>query len=583
MFEKFNKRKSQFFNLLDRKDRIDFTKILSLSIIGSIFELFGLGIILPVLTILIKGEAEFLNDVTIINKLNFDDTTQLLTFLFFLIFLVYLIKSIIIIYIKLQNAKFIFSINNKLSTKVFKNYMEKNYLFHVNSNSATLTKNVQSETQLFSQGFLAASLNVILELIISVAILSFLMFLYTKITLLIFIMFSVAVIIYLKFFRKKISDLGRERVKNEGLRFKHIFEGFNGIKEILVFNKKNFFIDYFSDRNSKLNIVGTKQRFYASIPQTFLELFTVFILCFFTIILINIGHPTDELLIILGIYAASIFKLLPAASRIISGIQEISYSMPSLDILNKIFTKEVSEFNKNVNQDSKDEFDNFEKSIEIKDVLFKYEKNKENLIIRADHLVLEKNKVTGIVGESGSGKSTLISILLGLYGRENSKIFIDKKLITNFKSFRKVVGYVPQDIFLLNDTFRKNIAFGINENEINLEKIKYSCKIANIQNFIEKSEFSYNSIVGEKGLNISGGQKQRLGIARALYNNPKILILDEATSSLDNQNEKSILDDLVKNNNSITIILISHKQNIIENYCNQIYKIENGEVKALLK
>ena len=445
----------------------------------------------------------------------------------------------------------------------------------------SLTKNVLSETRSFSQGLLSSTLNIILDLIITFVILLFLFFLYPKITLLIFLMFSAAIIIYLKFFRKKMLNLGRERVKNEGLRFKDIFQGFYGIKEILVFNKKKFFIDYFSETNLKLNIVGTKHLFYSSIPQIFLELFTVFILCAFTITLLNIGYSTQELLIILGIYAASIFKLLPSASRIIASIQQISFSMPSLEILNKIFLDKETDLNQNIERDT--ENINFEKFIEIKNVLFRYEKNKKDLNLNVDSIIIKKNKVTGIVGESGTGKSTLISILLGLYGRENSQILVDNIPIVNFRSFRKIVGYVPQDIFLLNDTFKKNIAFGIEENNINLEKIKNSCKTANIQNFIEKTEFSYESLVGEKGLNISGGEKQRLGIARALYNNPKVLILDEATSSLDSLNEKSILDDLIKNNLSITIILISHKSNIIENYCDEIYKIENGKAKELKK
>tara|TARA_Y100000590_G_scaffold446881_1_gene581267 strand:- start:2889 stop:4637 length:1749 start_codon:yes stop_codon:yes gene_type:complete len=580
-FKKFDKYKAQFLKLLDKKDKINYIKILFLSFLGSIFELLGLGILLPVLTILIKDDTQFLDNIPLINKLNLEDKTELLTFFFFLIIIVYLIKSLIIGYIKLQNAKFIFSINDKISSKVFRNYMNKNYLFHVNTNTADLTKNVLSETRSFSQGLLSSTLNIILDLIITFVILLFLFFLYPKITLLIFLMFSAAIIIYLKFFRKKMLNLGRERVKNEGLRFKDIFQGFYGIKEILVFNKKKFFIDYFSETNLKLNIVGTKHLFYSSIPQIFLELFTVFILCAFTITLLNIGYSTQELLIILGIYAASIFKLLPSASRIIASIQQISFSMPSLEILNKIFLDKETDLNQNIERDT--ENINFEKFIEIKNVLFRYEKNKKDLNLNVDSIIIKKNKVTGIVGESGTGKSTLISILLGLYGRENSQILVDNIPIVNFRSFRKIVGYVPQDIFLLNDTFKKNIAFGIEENNINLEKIKNSCKTANIQNFIEKTEFSYESLVGEKGLNISGGEKQRLGIARALYNNPKVLILDEATSSLDSLNEKSILDDLIKNNLSITIILISHKSNIIENYCDEIYKIENGKAKELKK
>ena len=282
----------------------------------------------------------------------------------------------------------------------------------------------------------------------------------------------------------------------------------------------------------------------------------------------------DALIIILGIYTAAIFKILPSISRIIVSVQSIIYSKPSIEILKDILKDET------FNQKANIEKIYLNKTIELVDIVFNFKKDKTSEL-KIKRLIIPKNKITGLFGDSGAGKSTIINILLGLIRPSRGEVLVDGNLVDNFEKFRNNLGYVPQDVYLLNNTVKANIAFGVEETQIDIERIKGCCKLANIDGFIEKLEHKYDSQIGERGLNVSGGEKQRLGIARALYHNPEILILDESTSALDEITELNILDDLNQLKTKKTIIIITHKKSIIKKYCENVYKVEKGQVNIL--
>ena len=191
---------------------------------------------------------------------------------------------------------------------------------------------------------------------------------------------------------------------------------------------------------------------------------------------------------------------------------------------------------------------------------------------------IEKGTSVGIIGRSGSGKSTLVDLILGLLNPNNGKISVDGINIKYNKNlWQKNIGYIPQDIYLLDDTIKNNIVFGIDEEKIDYKLLNESIKTAQLEKFIELSEYKLDTIVGNRGAKISGGEKQRIGIARALYNNPKILIFDEATSALDIDNENKILEEIYDGINDKTLIIISHRNNTVK-YCESIYVMEQGEV-----
>ena len=561
-------------HILENNDKKKFITIIILLFIGAFFELLGLGLILPTLTILISENAVFYESFLKSNNINFVNKNNIIYFLLSALIVVYFLKTIFMLFVKYKNYEFVFDLNKNISNRVFGNYLNKDFLFHVGSRSSVLIKNVISETALFTTGFLQSFISLILETIIVIFIFIFLTVAYPIITISLLSSFMLIMFIYLRLVKKKINYLANKRVKFEALRFQSVFEGFNGIKEVLVQNKKFFFFGSFFEKNHALNKINKKRAFLSQVPNISLEFFTIILFCSITIILINTMKDNDALIIILGIYTAAIFKILPSISRIIVSVQSIIYSKPSIEILKDILKDET------FNQKANIEKIYLKKTIELVDIVFNFKKDK-NSELKIKRLIIPKNKITGLFGDSGAGKSTIINILLGLIRPSRGEVLVDGNLVDNFEKFRNNLGYVPQDVYLLNNTVKANIAFGVEETQIDIERIKECCKLANIDGFIEKLEHKYDSQIGERGLNVSGGEKQRLGIARALYHNPEILILDESTSALDEITELNILDDLNQLKTKKTIIIITHKKSIIKKYCENVYRVEKGQVNIL--
>ena len=560
--------------ILRSEDKKKFIIIVTLLFIGALLELLGLGLILPTLTILISENSLLYENFFKSNNINFINKDNILYYFLIVLILIYFIKTVFMLFVRHMNYEFIFGLNKKISNRVFNNYLNKDFLFHTGSNTAVLVKNVISETTLFTQGFLQSLSSLILETIIVMFIFIFLLITYPTITINLLIFFIIVSFIYFKLVRIKINYLANKRVKYEALRYQSVFQGFYGIKEILVQNKKNFFLESFYKKNFEVNKIGKEAGFLSQVPNIGLEFLTILLFCSITAILSITMNDDNALIIVLGVYAAAIFKIVPSISRIIVAIQSIIYSKPSIEILKDTLKDEV--LNKTINTEKT----NLKKNIELVDIIFSFKKDITSEL-NIKKLIISKNKITGLFGDSGAGKSTIINILLGLIKPEKGKILIDGNEINNFEKFRNNLGYVPQDVYLLNDTVKANVAFGIDNDLIDMERVIECCKLANIDNFIDNLEYKYDSQIGERGLNISGGEKQRLGIARALYHDPEILILDESTSALDEITELNILDDLNQLKNKKTIIIITHKKMIMKRYCENVYRVEGGQVTIL--
>jgi len=563
-----------FIQILQNEDRKKFIIIITLLFIGAFFELLGLGLILPTLTILISENSGVYENFFKSSGINFVNKDNIIYYFLSALILVYFIKTVFMLFIKYENYKFTFDLNKKISNRIYKSYFNKDFLFHVTNNSSVLVKNVLSETALFTTGFLQSLITLMIESLITIFIFIFLIVAYPTITITLLLSFMLIVFTYVKIVRKKINYLANKRIKLEALRFQSVFQGFNGIKEILIQNKKDFFLESFFEKNLILNKINRKTGFMSQIPNLGLEFFTIIIFCSITIVLTNTTKDNDALIIILGIYTAAIFKILPSISRIIVSLQSIIYSKPSIEILKDVLKDE------SFNQKTNIEKIYLNQKIELVDIIFNFKKNVTSEL-KIKRLIIPKNKITGIFGNSGAGKSTIINILLGLIKPKKGAVLVDGNLVDNFEKFRNNLGYVPQDVYLLNDTVKANIAFGVEEDQVDIERIKECCKLAKIDSFIEKLEFKYSSLIGERGLDVSGGEKQRLGIARALYHDPEILILDESTSALDEITELNILDDLNELKSKKTIIMITHKKKIIKEYCENVYRVEKGQVNIL--
>ncbi len=311
------------------------------------------------------------------------------------------------------------------------------------------------------------------------------------------------------------------------------------------------------------------------VPRFYLELLSVISLVVFIYLLLLNNQELDSIMITLGVFVGATFRLLPSINRILSSLQNIKYYKSSLDIIS--FELEGAEKEiKNKELDANIIY--FNKSLELKDISFCYEENKP--ILDKINLKIDKGDLVGIIGQSGAGKTTLINIIVGLLAKDSGKIFLDDKQLgkANINLWRNKVGYVPQDVYLTDDTIENNIAFGIEKNKINSKNIENAIEQSQLKTFIDQLPNGKNTIVGERGVQISGGQRQRIGIARALYNDAELLILDEATSALDVETESQFIEAVLNLKGNKTVLIITHRLSTIEN-CDKIFKIEKGEIK----
>jgi ABC-type multidrug transport system fused ATPase/permease subunit len=351
-------------------------------------------------------------------------------------------------------------------------------------------------------------------------------------------------------------------------------QGLGGVKDIKLNGRERFFLESFSNHIQENAKIGTKATTLNLVPRIYLEILAVFAMAGLVIVFIIQNKPLDSLITILGIFIVAAFRMIPSANRIMMSIQNIRAAYPTVDLVYNEFCNINQEAKKNNIDEQKLNFSN---QIVIKNLDFSYT-NKLPYTIENISLVINKGESIGLIGPSGSGKSTLVDLVLGLLKPNHGEINIDGVNIENIlRSWQKQIGYVSQSIYLTDDTLRNNIAFGINESQIDDFSINRAIKAAQLEEFINTLPDGINTNVGERGVRLSGGQRQRIGIARALYPDPSVLVLDEATSALDTNTEKEVMNAVNGLHGEKTLIIIAHRLTTVEN-CDKIYKISNGKL-----
>jgi ABC-type multidrug transport system fused ATPase/permease subunit len=549
------------------------------SLVGVIFEMVGIGILIPALTLILDGSSgnKFPLMLNIISFIGNPNRENLVIIFMTSIFVINLIKSFFLIWLTWVSANFSSTMLAYQSTFLFSGYLKMPYAFHFNKNSATIIRNIQSETTAF-YSLISAGITLLIEVMLLVGILIMLFFVEPIGTLIagfILIFFS---IIPHTLSKKKLKKWGDNRQFISGLITKTLNESLGAIKEINLTNKQNYFINIFSENSDWHAKIYTKVNTIAAAPKYYLELLAIFGMSSISVIMILQHKPLTDLVPTLALFAASAFRIIPSISRILNSIQTITFNTPVVDVIYKE-TKMIRDNNLRlsmVNNISIEEKQFFNKYLELKDVAFCYN---ENLVLKNINLKINKGECIGIIGISGSGKTTLIDLVTGLLEPSKGELLIDgiKDIKVVRRNWQKNIGYVPQSIYLMDDTFYKNIAFGYLEDDIDKEKVSMAIKAAQLEDLINALPEGLNTKIGERGVRLSGGQRQRIGIARALYLEPKILVLDEATSSLDNKTENDFMNSVNNLRGTITIIIVSHRLTTLNN-CDFIYKLKNGQL-----
>lgn len=574
----------KFFYILNSDQKKRSFYLIILLICCSFLEILGISAFLPVIN-LISGSQEklsyynnFLSNY--FGYLQTVDANNLLIFFIFLIFILQFLKLLFLLFTSKIQSNLINNISSFISKNLFNNFIHQDYSFFLKNNSSILINKILNETQHLVNNCLSASFIIFSEFLIMLSMCALLFYYNPKSFLLSFFSLFFFSLIFIFMTKKNIVHLSKTRQEYQAFCIKELQEGFRAIKDIKMFNKEKEFFLKFNSKIDTYSKCAAKIQYISMLPRLFLEFITILVMLFLVVFLFFSGSPLSDILVLLALYALAAFRILPSINRLLSSYQSLSFGLLSLDTIyndykffsnNKVKNLIVSE--------SKKIF--FKKSIDLKNITFVYSQNKK-VILNNVSLSISANTTVGIIGESGSGKTTLIDIIVGLLRPSSGKILVDGKEI-NFDEYqwKNNIGYVPQNIYLLDDSIKKNIAFGYQDFHIDEENIISSSNISETDEFVKLLPKKYDTIVGEAGVNLSGGQKQRIGIARAFYNNSNFIALDEATSSLDFETEEKIMSNIFKMKEFKTILISAHKLALLKN-CDYIYEVKNGEVKEYI-
>ncbi len=571
------------WKIISNKSRSRLKIYLILVFIVSSLEVIGISLILPIISALnndlINSNFYFLNNLF----LNFKIETQIELVTFFLgIFLLFILfKNIIISFFIYYESFVCQNILVETSEKLFSNYLRSPFQFHLNTNSSKLVRNTHTETDIFGSTVQSIIL-LISESVVTIFIISFLLYYQPFGTLIIISIFSISSFLFIFFTKSRLNDYAKTRIKYTGKSLKIIMEGLLCIKDIKILNKEIYFISNLIDRLSRKKIAVIWYTFFSNIPKLFLELIIITSVCILMFFLIIENYSSTEIFEVIGIFVASAFRLLPSINKMQLAYHRFLWGEPSVNViydqiinLNKNNLNDI-QFEKKI---SRENF-NFKKQIKIKNISFYYKKNSK-FNIKNINFVINKGESIGIVGPSGSGKSTILNIILGLLKPRSGEIFFDNQNVNNIKGWNKNIGYVPQNVYLTDDSIFNNIAFGVGKDKFKIKKVENSLKKAQLKEFVNTLPNKENTIVGEKGVRLSGGQVQRIGIARALYQNPSILVLDEASSALDFKTESSLMSAVNLLRGKTTMIIVTHRISTVKK-CDKIIELKNGKIYKII-
>tara|TARA_B100001559_G_C16494326_1_gene619961 strand:+ start:185 stop:1909 length:1725 start_codon:yes stop_codon:yes gene_type:complete len=568
--------KQNLKNVVDGKQKVFLVILLFGSIFLSLFEMIGIGSI-GIFVAILSDSQSFIEKIPFESLQSFLSQFKInkLIILFGIaLTLVFLFKNLLIVIYKFFELRIKNKINLDISKKIYSEYLHRDISFHNNKNPAELVNIVNSVTNSASL-YIFTIINFIKEIFLIFFLISGLFVINFKLSLyLLLAILIVSSILYISI-KNFIKKLGKDGIEIEKNILKSLNEGLGGIKIIKTLKNYNFFVKEFKNLKSKQFDMLLIVQILALLPKLLLEIFAVACTAVLTIFLLKTNLTFVQIIPILTVISLILVRMIPSFSNINTALQHIRYMGPHYDTVSRELTNKIDKSSEE-NVDEKITVINGEiDTVELRDLTFSY--GKKNILDKAN-IELKKGQFIGLIGETGTGKTTLVDIILGLLKPEEGKIVINKlKETLNFSFLTKYIGYVPQDIYLADCSIAENIAFGEEESKIDIGRIKKSLKLSQLNEFINSSDDDIFSKVGDRGVRISGGQKQRIGIARALYRNPKILIMDESTNSLDSFTEENFIKDVKNISKEMIVLFITHRTSTLR-FCDKIYKLENCKI-----
>lgn len=573
----------KFNVILDSNQKKWGVVVFLLSILGALAETLGVSVILPLVQAMIEPEQLLSIKVVadLCSILQIDTSKNLLVIVTFSVVLVYILKNVYLCFLSWVRVKYTSKIQRELSIRMLHSYMKRGYSFFRKTNTAILLRGT-TESVVAVYNVILMFMKILAEILTILCI--FILMIYTDWTMALSMVFLVGVclVVIVTIFRKIMKKAGNIYYAGAGEVNRASLQLFNGIKEILVFNRKNYFVKKYEESFIKMQTGRIRQNVATEIPAYIIEGSCVTGIIVAVFIRVNLVENAADFIPQLAVFAMSAFRLLPSVGRITSNVNVCMFSLPAVsEVYENVL--EARAYEKKMLREkelgevtflAEKENNSFKENLIVDNIVWKYPDGEENVL---DHvsLKIEKGQAVAFVGPSGAGKSTLADIILGLFQPQEGTILIDGVDVRCQKGLERIISFVPQSVYLIDDTIRRNIAFGIPEQEISDELVWNALEQAQMKGYVLQLPEGIDTIVGERGVRFSGGQMQRLAIARALYKDPDILVLDEATSALDSETEKAVMESIEALQGHKTLIIIAHRLSTIQK-CDKIFEISNG-------
>lgn len=539
-----------------------------------LFEMLGLGILLPLLSIMLNPNIGEKYPVLkpILRFLGNPSQEKLVLIGLFTLVVFYLIKTLFLGYLSWRQSKFSSDLSEELSKNLFKGYLLQPYSFHLQRNSAELIRNIQSEINQFqlvtsavmllcielSQIFGLVTILIMTEPLGAIIVASFMYF---------------ASLLFNWVTKKRLVRWGTQRQFHAEKINIHLFQGLGGIKDLKLLGREQYFLQQYDTHNAANARISAKVGTSYLLPRLYFELLAIIGLAGMIIVMVLQNRDLALMVPTLAIFVAAAFRMIPSVNRIMSSVQQVQFAKPVVDVLYNEFSS-LSAIKDCANEKSKL---SFKTGLVLQNISFRYS-GVDTDALHEISLDIKPGESIGLIGSSGSGKSTLVDVILGLLVPYNGTIKIDGKNIADtIKQWQNNVGYVPQSIYLTDDTLKRNIAFGIRDVDIDDMAVERAIQAAQLKSFVKDLPEGLDTCVGERGVKLSGGQRQRIGIARALYHNPSVLVLDEATSALDTATENEVMSAITALKGEITILIVAHRLTTVYN-CDRLVALQKGRI-----
>jgi len=564
---------------LERKDRVRLALSLVLILFGTLLEMASLGLVIPVVQAVVSGDrrADYAWLPEQLAEMSYSTFVQLLMVALVGVFVV---KNVFLLASNYYQQRAQLSISNRIVQRLFETYLRQPYEFHLTSSSSVLVRNVQEYSSAVISGGVGPALMILTDVVTGLGLLTVLVLVQPASTAMLVGLFAVSSYLILRVSRTRTRQWGVARVKHRGELMEALLSGFGGIKEIKLFGRDREVVD--SHRTS-LHLAARANYMFSvmqSVPRAVFEVMAVGGVALLVVVATFDGQNLQDATLIIALFGVVAFRMLPSVNRVIQSVQQLSFGRAGIEGA----AEGLSLSQQSTSSSAGRPTDKFER-LEIRGLKYSYP-NSDSLVTNIAALTVTAGDSVGIVGASGSGKSTLVDLLIGILAPREGTITVNGRdvssdassdLTNNRRYWQDRIGYVPQHVYLMDTSLRRNVAFGLAEKSISTADVEKALRLANLWEFVQALPDGLDTVVGERGVRLSGGQRQRLGIARALYGNPEVIVLDEATSALDGDTEREIVESLRAIAHDHTLIVVAHRTTTLA-YCSRLIRLDGGRI-----